>query len=107
MFISGGYALMQPWATSLIVLTLLGTAANVRGSDQDETVLHSFNNADGGGPVSGLLFDRASDAFYGTTFIGGTHNSGTVFNLSSAKINLETGSKQCSIVLAVGIIVMA
>ena len=97
---------MQPWATTFIVLTLLA-AENVRGSDQDETVLHSSNNTDGGRPASGLLFDRASDAFYGTTFIGGTHNSGTVFNLSSAKINLETGSKQCSIVLAVGIIVMA
>jgi uncharacterized repeat protein (TIGR03803 family) len=48
-----------------------------------ETVLHNFqnNNADGTHPFSTLTFDTAGN-LYGTTYQGGTHNYGTVFELS-------------------------
>jgi uncharacterized repeat protein (TIGR03803 family) len=48
-----------------------------------ETVLHSFAGAgsDGAWPYSTLIFD-ASGNLYGTTFTGGQHFSGTVFELT-------------------------
>ena len=47
-----------------------------------ESVLHSFDYAAGDGvlPLSGLIFD-ASRNLYGTTYWGGAHNKGTVFEL--------------------------
>ena len=47
-----------------------------------ETVLHSFGNgADGVFPFAGLTFDAAGD-LYGTTYLGGTYDEGTVFELT-------------------------
>ncbi len=46
-----------------------------------ETVLHSFNGADGWFPEAGLIFDTAGN-LYGTTGLGGIHEFGTVFELS-------------------------
>jgi uncharacterized repeat protein (TIGR03803 family) len=46
-----------------------------------ETVLHSFNGADGATPVSGLLLDAAG-SLYGTTRDGGALGFGTVFKIS-------------------------
>jgi len=48
-----------------------------------ETVLHSFsgNGEDGYYPLTSLLFDAAGN-LYGTTYEGGTHNIGTVFQLT-------------------------
>jgi uncharacterized repeat protein (TIGR03803 family) len=46
-----------------------------------ETVLHSFDNADGGNPLGSLFKDRAGN-IYGTTFSGGKNNYGVVFKLS-------------------------
>jgi len=46
-----------------------------------ETVLHSFKSADGNGPSTGLVFDRAGN-LYGTTAVGGTYGDGVVFKLS-------------------------
>jgi uncharacterized repeat protein (TIGR03803 family) len=49
-----------------------------------ETVLHSFGGgSDGVNPYAGLVLDPAGN-FYGTTFLGGDHNSGVVFELDSA-----------------------
>ena len=45
-----------------------------------ETVLHSFNGADGKTPWAGLLY--YSGAFYGTTQYGGTKNDGTIYRIS-------------------------
>ncbi|MGA8532918.1 MAG: choice-of-anchor tandem repeat GloVer-containing protein [Candidatus Tumulicola sp.] len=45
-----------------------------------ETVLHSFNGADGQTPWAGLLYYNG--AFYGTTFYGGTSNDGTVYRIT-------------------------
>jgi uncharacterized repeat protein (TIGR03803 family) len=46
-----------------------------------ETVVHSFDNADGGNPLGSLFKDRAGN-LYGTTFFGGKNNNGVVFKLS-------------------------
>ena len=48
-----------------------------------ETVLHTFedNGEDGYYPLASLLFDAAGN-LYGTTYGGGAHNVGTVFQLA-------------------------
>lgn len=46
-----------------------------------ETVLHSFQSADGTNPGGGLIFDRAGN-LYGTTPVGGVYGSGVVFKLA-------------------------
>jgi uncharacterized repeat protein (TIGR03803 family) len=48
-----------------------------------ETVLHNFGNtkqSDGASPESGLVFDSAGN-LYGTTYAGGTHGQGAVYQL--------------------------
>jgi uncharacterized repeat protein (TIGR03803 family) len=48
----------------------------------DETILHSFEGGrDGTQPFGGLVED-AKGNLYGTTYLGGSHNGGTVFKLS-------------------------
>jgi uncharacterized repeat protein (TIGR03803 family) len=45
------------------------------------TTLLSFDGADGGDPVAGLV--QASDGnFYGTTYLGGANDAGTVFKIT-------------------------
>ncbi len=53
------------------------------GGGWTETVLHSFqaNGHDGTHPFSTLTFDNAGN-LYGTTYSGGVHSYGTVFELS-------------------------
>jgi uncharacterized repeat protein (TIGR03803 family) len=46
-----------------------------------EKVLHPFNGADGENPYSGLIVDSERN-LYGTTYIGGAHGDGVVFELS-------------------------
>jgi uncharacterized repeat protein (TIGR03803 family) len=46
-----------------------------------QTVLFSFNNADGANPEAAVILDAAGN-LYGTTRVGGTANDGTVFELS-------------------------
>ena len=46
-----------------------------------EKVLHSFDTADGSGPLGGLIFDAAGN-IYGTAEFGGTNNEGVVFELT-------------------------
>jgi len=47
----------------------------------NETVLHSFaGGSDGSVPLAGLIMDKAGNLF-GTTYVGGTYNSGTAFKL--------------------------
>ena len=47
----------------------------------NETVLHSFNGRNGNEPVASVIFDAAGN-LYGTTYYGGAHNGGTVFELA-------------------------
>jgi uncharacterized repeat protein (TIGR03803 family) len=61
-----------------------------------ETVLHNFGNSknkDGTAPYNNLIFDAAGN-LYGTTYIGGTDDLGTVYELSPA-----TGGKWTETVL--------
>ncbi len=52
------------------------------GGGWTETVLHSFGNgSDGIYPQAGLVFDQSGN-LYGTTYQGGIHGGGTVFELS-------------------------
>jgi uncharacterized repeat protein (TIGR03803 family) len=53
------------------------------GGGWTENVLYSFgaNGTDGVEPYAGLIFDDAGN-LYGTTFVGGTYNGGTVFELT-------------------------
>jgi len=51
------------------------------GGGWTETILHSFNDEDGVLPEASLIFD-ASGNLYGTTFLGGKYEYGTVFELS-------------------------
>jgi uncharacterized repeat protein (TIGR03803 family) len=51
-----------------------------------ETVLHSFGgNPDGQSPGAGVIQDAAGN-LYGTTFLGGVYNKGTVFKLSNTGV---------------------
>jgi uncharacterized repeat protein (TIGR03803 family) len=53
------------------------------GGGWTEKVLHSFNfnGSDGAEPFGGLVFDAFGN-LYGTTYVGGIHGNGTVFELS-------------------------
>jgi uncharacterized repeat protein (TIGR03803 family) len=51
------------------------------------TILHSFcsqNNCADGGYAEGTLVQGTDGSFYGTTYLGGTKNAGTVFNITSS-----------------------
>ena len=49
----------------------------------NETVLHTFNYADGANPYDPVILDAAGN-LYGTTFSGGYYGDGTVFKLDTA-----------------------
>jgi uncharacterized repeat protein (TIGR03803 family) len=52
------------------------------GSNWDPSVLHYFGGAgDGSFPVNGYLTAGVAGTYYGTTFVGGTHNGGVVFQM--------------------------
>jgi uncharacterized repeat protein (TIGR03803 family) len=52
------------------------------GGGWSETILYSFgNNGDASLPLSGLVFDSSGN-LYGTTYSGGSNNSGAVFELT-------------------------
>jgi uncharacterized repeat protein (TIGR03803 family) len=50
------------------------------GGHWTETVLHSFEAAEGAYPVAGLVFDPAGN-FYGATKSGGSNGVGTIFGM--------------------------
>jgi uncharacterized repeat protein (TIGR03803 family) len=65
----------------------LGTVFSVDAKTGGETVMHSFGNgSDGGNPLSGLI--NVKGTLYGTTQVGGTHDSGSVYS-----INTTTGAE--------------
>jgi len=59
----------------------LGTIFSIATDGTGYTVLHSFAGgaADGSGPMGSLIFSAGT--LYGTTFSGGTTNSGTIFSI--------------------------
>jgi uncharacterized repeat protein (TIGR03803 family) len=47
----------------------------------NESILYRFAGSDGAGPNAPLIFDSAGE-LYGSTYLGGAHNGGTVFRLT-------------------------
>jgi uncharacterized repeat protein (TIGR03803 family) len=73
------------FAVFAVVSALLVPAAPVSAASKywaasKYRVLHRFAGKDGVGPQASLIFDAAGN-LYGTTFIGGDGNNGTVFEL--------------------------
>jgi len=65
-----------------VLVVVLGLAAYSAAAS--ETVLYSFQNeADGMGPLAPVL--SVDGRLYGTTATGGTHDLGTVFELTLTK----------------------
>ena len=65
------------WALAVALTTLAAQCANA----QTYEVLHSFSGGgDGGYPLAGVTIDRAGN-LYGTTFAGGSHDGGSVYEL--------------------------
>lgn len=52
------------------------------GSGYDERVIHAFTGSDGDLPFGTLTVNERTGAVFGTTFWGGAHADGTVFQLS-------------------------
>ena len=77
-------------AGKLYSSTISGGASNIgtvfeltpkAGGGWTERVLHSFAVADGFWPYAGVIFDAAGN-LYGTTYMGGATEGGTVFELT-------------------------
>jgi uncharacterized repeat protein (TIGR03803 family) len=65
-----------------VASAILTLALSLSAYAQTETVIYNFAAGhDGHTPQAGVVFDAAGN-LYGTTIIGGTHNFGTVFELS-------------------------
>ncbi len=65
------------------VLFLLAACAAQRAQAQTFTVLHSFTGfPDGANPYAGLVRDSAAN-LYGTTFLGGSSDYGTLFKIDT------------------------
>jgi uncharacterized repeat protein (TIGR03803 family) len=69
--------------TLTIALAILTLALSLSSYAQTETVIYSFvaPGHDGHTPYAAVVFDSAGN-LYGTTYLGGTHNFGTVYELS-------------------------
>jgi len=68
----------------IVLVVLAGRAFNVNAQTVTETNLYSFaGDPDGKSPYEeGGLMQGSDGNFYGTTYQGGLHNSGTVFRIS-------------------------
>ncbi len=69
-------------AQTLLTIAALSFVLSLPSQAQSESVIYDFlAGHDGHTPQAGVVFD-ADGNLYGTTIIGGTHNFGTVFELS-------------------------
>jgi hypothetical protein len=72
----------QRWAIGFVVLLLTGTVAYPeKGYAVSYEKLHSFGKANDGAVPLGRLISGQEGVLYGTTLVGGTDGSGTVFEL--------------------------
>src|ERR1700678_247705 len=81
----GKYAQLGSLFASVLAVSVLMTfAATVVWGQQtySETILASFNGANGANPM-GALLQTTDGSFYGTTSAGGANNLGTVFKIDS------------------------
>jgi uncharacterized repeat protein (TIGR03803 family) len=71
-----------------LIILLFCTAAAVASPAQVFTSLYSFCSqsgcSDGGKPLYGSLVQGPDGNFYGTTYLGGTANGGTIFKMTPA-----------------------
>ena len=69
--------------TSAIAFATLTLALSLSAHAQAETVIYSFVSPghDGHTPYAAVVFDSVGN-LYGATYLGGTHNFGTVYELS-------------------------
>jgi uncharacterized repeat protein (TIGR03803 family) len=73
---------VRTWNSRLLLLSLvLLPLTGISNAGCSETVLHSFGGSDGSGPMAGLIQDKAGN-LYGTTYLGGSHDLGTVFKIA-------------------------
>jgi uncharacterized repeat protein (TIGR03803 family) len=71
-------------ALALVVVALPVIVATQPTQAQTFSVIHSFTGPpDGGHPIAGLVQDEVGN-LYGTTFYGGTFDSGTVFKIDTS-----------------------
>src|SRR5262249_26799002 len=67
-------------ALSLTLLLAVALFALPAAQAQTFTVLHTFSGPDGLTPYSGVTLDSAGN-LYGTTYLGGSNDMGTVYQL--------------------------
>ena len=75
----------RPAAALLAIASMFALAVPLTQLAQAQTftVLHQFSGQDGEAPSAGLTMDAAGN-FYGTTYLGGQFNYGSVFKLKHA-----------------------
>lgn len=61
-----------------------GAVFRLQTSGASFKVLHVFKSTDGSDPTGGLAFESTGNDLYGTTFLGGAHNLGVVFELTTS-----------------------
>ncbi|HEY2587063.1 MAG TPA: choice-of-anchor tandem repeat GloVer-containing protein, partial [Tepidisphaeraceae bacterium] len=66
-----------------------GTVFEIASGSTAITTLASFNGANGASPRAGITID-ASGNLYGTTYLGGTANDGTVFGIRGGSTAITT-----------------
>lgn len=88
-FVSGSHKLRIKALVVAVALIALVTIQSEVFAQPQFTLLHSFNGADGFGPMAGVV-QGTDGALYGTTSQGGSANFGTVFRLDRATLGLTT-----------------
>ena len=66
-----------------------GTVFELAAGSSIITTLASFNGANGAAPAAGLIRDAQGNLF-GTTFVGGAYDRGTVFELAAGSSTITT-----------------
>jgi uncharacterized repeat protein (TIGR03803 family) len=68
-------------STLLFLAIVFVEAAAIASSAQTLTTLHNFAGTDGQGPAASMILARDGN-YYGTTFMGGAQQGGTIFKIT-------------------------